>query len=256
MNIILGSGQVWFDPEDSAGNLTGERYIAETPGFSLTVANERVQADSSDGPIAERLLDIPVRVTRDATLQVRDIAVDNLALFVIGTASTHTQVNTPVVDERHTVLVGRTYQLGVSTSNPTGVRNVSSVTVNADPDGTPTALTAGTDYELDAALARIKILEGGAVADNDEIGIDYTPASETRDRITSHDLGAQQGALRFIADNTAGPNRDLYIPRLVMAPDGEFAWKSRDTVQQLGFSISIMKRTGWAQLYVDGRAVA
>jgi hypothetical protein len=84
--------------------------------------------------------------------------------------------------------------------------------------------------------------------------VDYTPAAETRDRITTDQLGPKTGALRFIADNTAGPNRDVYIPKVQLAPDGELAWKSRDTVLEMGFQLRISTRSGYGQVYVDGRA--
>ena len=253
-DIVLGSGKIYFEQEDANGALgAGERYLAETPGFSLSVSPDVLEDWSSDGKIAEKLLDITTRVNRGGTLMLKDALIDNIALFVAGGVATVTQTATPVTDEAFTAVVAdRWYQLGRSLSNPTGVRNVSSVTITGA-GGTPTYVL-DTDYELDAALARFRPIAGGDLAGNDAL-VDYTPAANSRSRITSDQLGPKVGALRFVADNTAGANKDVWIPRVQLAPDGDLAFKSRDTVMQMQFQMRISGRTGYAQVYVDGRAV-
>lgn len=252
-NIVLGAGRVYFELEDLSGVLAGgERYLAETPGFAISVTPETLEDWSSDGKIAEKLLDITTQVNRGGTLTLKDVIADNVALFLAGAASTVAQTDTPVVGEASTGYLDRWTQLGASPSNPTGVRNVSSVVITGT-GGTPTYV-AGTDYELDAAMARYRPIPGGAITDGLALLVDYTPAAESRDRVTTDQLGPKVGALRFIADNTAGVNRDLYIPKVQLAPDGELAWKSRDTVMQMSFQLRISTRPGQAQVYVDGRA--
>ena len=252
-NIVLGAGRIYFELENANGVLAGgERYIAETPGFSITVTPEVLEDWSSDGRIAEKLLDITTQVNRGGTLTVKDVEIQNIALFVAGAKSTVTQASTPVVDEARTAYLDRWIQLGASLSNPGGVRNVSSVVITGT-GGTPT-YSASTDYELDAVMARFRPIIGGTMTDALPVLVDYTPAAETRARITTDQLGPKTGALRFIADNTAGPNRDVYIPKVQLAPDGELAWKSRDTVLQMGFQLRISTRSGYGQVYVDGRA--
>lgn len=252
-DIVLGAGKIYFELENASGVLSGgERYLAETPGFAVSVTPETLEDWSSDGKIAEKLLDITTRVNRGGTLTCKDVLADNVALFVAGATSTVAQTDTPVVDEAHTGYLDRWTQLGASLSNPTGVRNVSSVVITGA-GGTPTYV-AGTDYELDAAQARYRPIPGGAITDALPLLVDYTPAAESRDRVTTDQLGPKVGALRFIADNTAGTNRDLYIPKVQLAPDGELAWKSRDTVMQMQFQLRVSTRAGYAQVYVDGRA--
>lgn len=252
-DIVLGAGKIYFELENASGVLAGgERYLAETPGFAVSVAPETLEDWSSDGKIAEKLLDITTRVNRGGTLTLKDVSADNVALFLAGAKTTVAQSNTPVVDEARTGYKDRWTQLGASLSNPTGVRNVSSVVITGV-GGTPT-YSATTDYELDAVMGRFRPLPGGTITDGLALLVDYTPAAENRDRVTTDQLGPKVGALRFIADNTAGPNRDLYIPKVQLAPDGELAWKSRDTVMQMQFQLRISTRTGYAQVYVDGRA--
>ncbi|MCB1792605.1 MAG: hypothetical protein KDJ24_20015 [Gammaproteobacteria bacterium] len=251
-NITLGAGYVYFDPEDGSEALTGELYIGDSSGFSFTMSSEKTEIDSSDTPTAETLISIVKKVTRASQMSVRNISDQNLAFFIGGSTATVTQTNTPVTDEViGAVQQGRYYQLGASTSNPTGVRNVSSVTV--EPSGGGTALVVDTDYKLDAAGGRIYIIPGGGIADDDEIQVDYTPASNTRTRVTSGS-SPRKGALRFVSDNTAGDNREFYFPRVELSPNGDAALKDRDNPAELPFDISVLTRTGYEQVYIDGQA--
>ena len=252
--IVLGAGKIYFEPENSSGVLQGgERYLAETPGFGVTVTPESLEDWSSDGKVAEKLLDITTKVNRAGTLTLKDALIDNLALFVAGAVSTVTQVATPVVDEAVTGYKDRWIQLGRSPANPTGVRNVSSVSIaTAAVPGTP--LSAVTDYELDAALGRFRPLPGGTMTDAQALLADYTPAAESRSRVASDQLGPKVGALHFVADNTAGPNKDVYIPKVQLSPNGALEFKSRDTILLMTFDLKVNTRPGYAQMYVDGRA--
>ncbi|HYE35505.1 hypothetical protein [Methylocaldum sp.] len=250
-NIVLGAGKLYFDLEDANGNLTGERYLGDTPGFTVNVQADKLEDYDSDGPIAEKHLDIATRVNRSAQIVGKDISGDNLALFLIGDKSTVNQSSGSVTDEALTVKKGHYYQLGASASRPAGVRDISTVVVTGA-GGTPTYVDA-TDYTVDLTLARLYIESGGAIADDTPLLVDYAKVATTWEEIASNNLGAKKGALRFIADNTQGENRDLYIPKCEMAPGGELAWKSRDTVQQMTFAVSIGKRGSYAQVYVNGR---
>lgn len=251
-DIVLGAGYVYFDPEDASGNLTGEIYLGDGPGFSFSMTADKTEIDSSDTPTAETLVSITNKLTRTSQVGVRHISEQNLAFFVGGDASTKTQTSTPVTDEViGAVQQGRYYQLGASASNPTGVRDVSSVTV--EPAGGGTALVADTDYRLDATGGRIYIIEGGNIADDDEIQVDYTPAANSRQQVISG-ASPKKGALRFISDNTEGTNREVYFPKVELTPNGDAPMKDRANAVELTFDVSVLTRTGYQQVYIDGIA--
>lgn len=254
---VLGAGRLFFEQTDALGTptLAGEVYLGDSPGFSLAVESESVEDFSSDGPIAEKDVDVAIRVTRSFNLTTKNISFDNLALFVIGTASTVTQAATPVVNEAiNAVQPGRYYQLGATTANPTGVRSVTAVVVTDDTTPTPVTYVLDTDYELDAALGRIRVIPGGAIVAGTNLLIDYTPAANTRDRVSSDSLGAKFGKLRYVEDATFGPARDVFAPFVQLKPTGELPFKSRDAVQQMGWSVSVQTPpAGGAALLIDGR---
>ncbi len=256
LNIVLGAGRVYFDEYDAAGNLTGERYLAETPDFSLTVESDKLEEYSSDGPTAEKLLDITKSVNRKAACTVKDINGENLAMFVMGDLGSLTTTAQPVVadpiNDGNAVKGGRWYQLGVDAAHPAGLRGLTNVAIK---DGS-TTLVLDTDYNLDAETGRIFVISG-AGADGKIITADFNTTAVSWENITANDLGAKRGALRWVADNTAGENRDAYFPDTVMSPSGDFQWKSRDTVQSLGFEIGIQKPAdGRAAMYINGRPKA
>lgn len=253
---VVGAGRLFFEQTDGSGVPIegGEVYLGDSPGFSLTVENESIEDRSSDGPVAEKDVDVAIFVNRNFSLQTKNINVDNLALFVIGSVGTVTQTATPVVDEAiDGVQPGRYYQLGVSASNPTGVRGVTAVTVTDDTAVTTYVLD--TDYELDAASGRIRIIPGGGIAADSDILVDYTPVANSRQQVTTDNLGAKYGRLRYIEDATFGQghSHDVFAPFVQMKPDGELAMKSRDTVQQMGWTVSVLTPvTGGSALYFDG----
>lgn len=254
-NIVLGSGRVFFDKFDSQGRPTGELYMAETPGFELTVTPESIEIMSDDGPVAESLVNVTKSVSRNFALTTKNVTDESLALFLIGTAASQSTVVGNVVDQAINngvgVKPGHWYQLGVTAGQPTGVRGISTVVIK---EGAATK-TVGTDYVLDADLGRIYVVSGGSIAEGDIITASYAKTAVSWTEVTSNDLGAAKGALRYVADNTAGANRDLYVPSCVLEPNGTAAFKSRDTAQTLGFTVKVQKPSdGRASVYINGRA--
>lgn len=254
-NIVLGAGYIYFDPEDSAGALTGQKYVAETDGFSLNLSTEKTEIDSSDTPVAETLVSLVKKVTRAGTLVTKNMSDDVFEWFIQGGQSTVTQTTTPVAAEAvAAVQQGRYYQLGASTSNPTGVKNISVTSVEDSGGGTPYTVT--TDYVVNAEEGRIYIVIGGGIADDTDIEVDYTPVANTRVRVASSGDGAQRGALYFRGDNTNGENREVYIPQCELGANGDLAFKDRDNAMTATFDLNILTRTGYAQVYVDGVPVS
>lgn len=253
-NFVLGAGRLYFAELDATGNLLGEQYFGDTPGFTLSVNTENVQKWTTDGPIAELGAEATTRVTRESNIQVEDITDSLYEWFLIALQQSVSQSASTVTAEPIAAATqGRYYQLGQDASNPTGVRSVSNVVVT---DAVPTTYVEGTDYEVDLDLGRIYIIPGGGIVDGTALSVDYDVAAASRVQIASADTGAKRGALRFIADNTVGENRDLYAPQIQLRPNGELAMKSRDAWQQGQFSVSFERPPTGSAVYIDGRAVA
>lgn len=253
-NYVMGAGRLYFAPEDPVtGAALDERYLGDTPGFEVQIESTTVPKFSSDGPTEELVDQANTRTVRNSQIQVENIDDENLSLFFQADQSTVTGAGGAVTDEAiNDVKQDRYYQLGQSTANPTGERDVSAVSITDDVPNP--AFVEGTDYTVDLALGRIYIVPGGGITDGTNLLVDYTQGSTARSRLASNDNGPVRGALRFIADNTRGTNRDLYAPRAQLTPNGPLPFKSRDTWQQLQLATAFLKKDPLEQVYIDGRA--
>ncbi|MDG4595480.1 MAG: hypothetical protein P9F75_07270 [Candidatus Contendobacter sp.] len=126
---LFPGGKVFFDAFDANNALTGERYLGLTPGFTVTIASETIQSYSSESGLKELDDETLITITRTGKITCRQISIENLGLFLGAAASTVAQASGAVTGEHKSVLLDRYYQLGASTNNPSGVREVTSPTV-------------------------------------------------------------------------------------------------------------------------------
>jgi hypothetical protein len=255
-DLIIPAGKIYFDPKDPiTGLLTGERYFGDTPGCTMNVESSSLEVWSSDDQISELAANVPLSVKRGFKFKAIDVSDDNLALFVVGEVGTVAQSTAAVVDEAIAdVQQGRYYQIGKSTSIPTGRRGLSAITVKVG----ATTMDLNDDYTIEADLGRIYIVPGGAIVDDDDILVSYTYATNSRSQIISTgNNDVQFGALHFIANNTKGRNRDFYLPEVALTGNGDSAIKREGKdgkVWEMEFNVNVFTPATGAQLYIDGRA--
>lgn len=251
-NLVLGRGELYFDPfVTGTTTKTGERYIGNTTELNINIESDKRDHFSSDRGIREKDRSVILELRRQGTFTTDNMATENLAMFLLGDVSTVTQTSGSVTGEGLAdVIKGRYYQLGATSTNPQGVRGVSSVTVKKG----ATVLVADTDYSLDATLGRIKILTGSStISDGDDLTVDYTRAANSRTRVATGASANIKGALRYISYNPEGEQRDVYIPYALLTPNGDLAMKGEEW-QQASFNIEVQKLdTNTAAIYVDGR---
>lgn len=258
-NYVLGRGKLFIDPFASGTkNKTGERYFGNTTEFNITAESESLDHFDSDQGVRTKDDSVILELNRTGSLTTDNISEENAALFILGEVSDVAQTADPVVGEAigdgGVPLPGRYYQLGSTSTNPQGVRDVGSVTVTIDPGGTPATAVLDTDYTLDAELGRIYIIEGGAFDGVKDASVDYTPVANTRKRVTTSAAASVEGALRFVAYNAKGKQKDVYIPYVTLRPSGDWALKGDDW-QNMAFTVEVGELPGMAAMYIDGRPV-
>ena len=252
-NYTLGRGELHFAMY-KPGTTTpgGERYLGNSPELSYNATQETLDHYNSDRGV--RVKDASVILQQDyaGALSLDDIDMKNLALFFLGDAATITVASRTVTGEGvNGVELGLGYQLGTSTTDPAGVRQISSVTVaNATtPANVP---VAGVDYVIDAVRGRITILEGATkIAAGDNLTLGYTVDASTRDQVISKSKTIE-GSLRYLANNPAGKNIDYFMPWVKLTPNGDFNIKGDDW-QVLPFTIEILKKGSLEAIYADGQ---
>lgn len=247
------SGEMYFEPLVD-GVYQGERYLGNAPSAELSIEPQKLDHYDADTNEVSKDFSFATRVDRAMALTLDDMSEENAALFFSATASTVTQTAVAVTDELHAdVQLGRYYQLGQNSSNPTGVRNVGTVSVKVG----AVVMDITDDYLLDATRGRIYIVSGGAIIAGDDILVTYTPAANTRRRLASGAGTTVEGRMRFLANNLAGANRDYYFPSVSITPSGSFQLKGGGENPQVGtltLAVEILKPANAEAIYIDGQA--
>lgn len=251
MNYTYGRGEVSLAAfVAGTQNPAGFRYVGNSPAFGFTTQSQELDHFGSDRGVAELDFSIPTQVTRSGTLTTDNISRDNLALQFFGTKATVTQSSATDVVEPSFIGVtqGYEYQLGMTPVKPMGVRNVTNVVVKV---GAATK-TLGTDYTVDLARGLVRITEGGTIANGATVDVTYDAVASSFDQVLSGNTPFE-GALMFKADNPAGENLDVFLPWVRITPNGEFALKAENALQQLQFNMKVMKITGRSAAYINGQ---
>lgn len=252
-NYTLGRGKVYFARFVSAQTPGPFRYIGNTPEFNLTIESETLDHFSSDEGIREKDDSVPLEVTRTGSLVCDDIQAENVAMFFFGTADVLTTASAAGQSESFVAVMGDMhYQIGLTPTNPVGVRGVSNVVIT-DTDTPATTYVAGTDYKIDLARGMFEVIAGSSM-DGADIDVAYDIVATTQDRILS---GSEpvEGAMRYLENNPRGKNRDVFLPYIKVTPNGDLAFKG-DEWRQIPFSIEALKPSVGEAIYINGQPVA
>lgn len=258
-NYTLGAGKLYFDRLDASGNSTGEFYIGNTPSLTYSTEEERLEHFSSDEASRDKDASIVIRADDTISFTTDDIQPENMAMMFKGTAEALVTAPASAETESITVRKGRWYQLGVDPVNsPTGLRLLDNTTVEIGGVAVPNV--DNVNYELDETLGRIFVKEDApGINDDDVLEFEYDVLGSSR-TVIINEGDKVRGALRYIADNTEGPNNDHFWPLVEFSPDGEYEFKG-DNWNEMSFSGEILSKTDSSgtrlrKHYVDGRAVA
>ena len=181
-NYTLGRGELHFDKfAPGTFNKTGERYLGNTPELNRTTESENLDHFNSDRGIRVKDKSIVLEKNDSGTFIADEISDDNIALWFLGTQNVVAQSASASVVQNipaNRVKPGTYIQLGESTANPTGHRNVTLTSVTSNPVGT--TFDNLDDYTLDAELGRLYIVPGGAIDGAAPLIVTYATAASTR----------------------------------------------------------------------------
>lgn len=257
-SYTLGKGKVFFDRYANGVTITantqgeGERYFGNTPEFSTSSSSESLDHYSSEGGLKTKDDSVQLSMDRTGKMSCDNISSENVALNFLGTTNVIAQTaQTGLTTTFTSAKRGRFYQLGVSSTNPAGLRNVASVVVKKGAGFTTTVSAAG-NYQVDEALGRIYVEAGAPDINGADIQVTFNTAASTREQVISGS-NPIYGALRFVSDNPKGENRDYYFPYVKMSPDGDYALKGEEWMS-IGFTFEILKKADNIEsAYIDGR---
>lgn len=263
-NYTLGRGRLFAarftSAQVSAGIVAatnparGFVYIGNTPEVNITSEEETLDHFDSDAGIRTKDDSVSLQVNRTGSFITDNISAENLGMLFLsdGVGSITQTVATGATYVYQAAGPGAFIVVGVTPTLPTGVRNISNVSVRTGA-GFTTVVPASGNYEVDEVNGRIYILPGSTgIPAGTDIQITYDAAAGTRQQIVSKSTSIYV-ALHYIADNPRGTNRDVMMPLVKLAPDGDFSLKGDDW-QQMSFSMEILKKGSLEAIYIDGRS--
>jgi hypothetical protein len=251
-NYTLGAGQLFFDKFlPGTKTPTGQRYFGNTPELTVTSESEVLDHFDADNGVRQKDDAVTLELNRTGEFTCDHIAPENLALFFLGDASVTSQVADPGQTETFTdAKMDHRYQLGVTVSNPAGVRDVSNVVVKVG----VTTMTLNDDYTIDSDTGGVIPLSSGAINEGDDVIVEYDIDATTFNTVISSGSASVEGALFFKSNNPKGKKMDYFWPYVVIRPNGDFALKSADEWQTLGYSVEFLKRDDETEVvYINGR---
>ena len=265
----LGRGEVFFNKFKPGTNIgEGERYLGNTPEYSLTNDVETLDHFNSDRGLREKDESVLLEISSSGSMTCDNISGDNVALFFLGNLLTKSSTSVTAQKEVFTSWKrGYTMQLGTTDTTPTGVRKVSNVKVGKAASGATidmssdinsmsgvTVIDAAGNYEVDTELGRLYLEPTSAEINGDiKLVVQFDVAAQSRQMVVSSN-DVVQGSLRFVAHNAKGENKDYFFPKVTLSPDGDYNLKGDDW-QSMGFTFEALKLPGRERVYIDIRAV-
>lgn len=265
----LGRGEVFFNKFKPGTNIgEGERYLGNTPEYSLTNDVETLDHFNSDRGLREKDESVLLEISSSGSMNCDNISGENVALFFLGNLLTKSSTSVTAQKDVFTSWKrGLTRQLGTTDTTPTGVRKVSNVKVGKAASGATlnlsgdisaipgvTIVDAAGNYEVDLELGRLYLEPTSTEINGDiKLVVQFDVAAQSREMvISSNDV--VQGSLRFVAHNAKGENKDYFFPKVTLSPDGDYNLKGDDW-QSMGFTFEALKLQGRERVYIDIRAV-
>lgn len=219
------------------------RWLGNCPEFTLSRDSSELNHFGSTGGLRTMDASIPLGGDFGGTLTTDDINPENVRYWFMGTNQTvSVSAKTSVVQTIENVKKGAMYQIGRTEQNPLGAKRLSTVAITASPGGT--AYQEFRDYEVELASGLITITTGGTIPEDGDITVTYSAPAYTYNEVRS---GSKviEGEMKFVSDNPYGPNRELVIPRVSFAPNGDLSFLTdpeSPAWQTLSFSLKVLQK--------------
>lgn len=236
-NLVLGRGRLYFDafaPGTQIG--TGEKYMGNTPAFSITRSVESVVRTRSYGGKKHESDPIVVSEKLSASISTDNISPKNFAHWFHAT-------------EESKLLPGESFEINIvadheklikifdTKTGATRSTNITSLRVYRGIVEVP--LLGNFDTRM-LQYGLLSILENARdVFDGDRLRL-VVRTGESKVAPLDATNKALQGSLRFLSNNIVGPDFDYFFPLVTVTPSGSIDLKG-DEFQQMVFTIEVMK---------------
>ena len=265
-NYTLGRGRLLFAPFQDNLEVPGAfRFLGNAPSFSVNITSESLDHYDSTEGVQNLDESVELRVDRTGSCTLEDISPENVALFFLGSATEVTNSGGSQVTEVIPAAIlqnGGFYQLGVSATNPHGVRNISETgfEVTDGAQSNPVVYNAGTAYTYDTRRGMLSIPliapQTGAIDLTEDLTVKYTLNTTTKFKRILSGSDHVTGSLQFQEQNATGDDYDYFMPKVEISPNGELE-SIGDTWKSIPLNLKILKpENGGSAIMVNGAPFA
>lgn len=230
-NTAFGRGAILFDRFDANGVRLGQfLHLGNCDNLATSVSRDTITMTD----YLENTSAAYNEATKSTTvaLKISGFEIDPrvLAIVMSGDLTSYTQTSTAITGE--TIAAATLTNLKGSFFKA-AKRNASAATML---QGT-TTLVSGTDWELfNAYTALFRVLPGGStVTDGAALTVNYTAAALSGtgalDVVRGFNTAQVKGQLLFVPNNSTGPNFEVLMWSVTLAPDGDFSLIADDWIK-------------------------
>lgn len=267
-NTVIGAGECFIDELTATEATQGERYLGDSASGTLRIETEETTVVAGDGATPRTLARVVSNITRSFEVNLQDVSLENLALFIAGTAGSQQDTASAVArtDAAAALAVkpGHWYQLGVSASKPTGVGSVKKTGFNVYSATSGGTTYTGTtfhndgrvnvvgDYTMDYEAGRLYIEPGKRISAA-TVYVAYTPEAQTFKTVAASARKQVKAAFRYVENAVQGRGNNYYAPVAIIRPAGDMALKDRTAAQSLTLNIDVLQPADGAKspLYIN-----
>jgi hypothetical protein len=213
-NIMVGSGEVWFNRKETDGTYKGFRHLGNVSKLEITPTPTIIEKKSSMNAARAVIARAITETKIDVALTLDEFDPKNVALALLGDSAAFTQDVDAAVADADLGTAHKGYALD------TGFVNI---TVTAVKKGA-TTFDEGTDYTVDAVSGLIMVLEGGTIDEDDALTWDGSVPAIASVAVQACSNGHIEGRLRYRSSaDQVGPRTMVDIYRLALSPSGAIA---------------------------------
>lgn len=247
-NLVLGKGKLYFEQfvDDQVAPTGRYRFIGNVPTLTVNQEIQTLDHYSSTGGIRTKDRSVTLQTDMGGQFTTDDMSGPNMALLFQGTQGDDTIGTAASLVETITGAELDTYfQVGTTPTRPEGIGNLTDVYLVNGSD----TLDAGVDYDVDTATGMIYLRDDAAAIEaGDDVVVHYGTTAGTRNRVADS-TNEVYGALRFIADNPVGTNRDFTWPYVKVTASGDLGFITEEW-QTATFDFEVQRATAGSRRLV------
>jgi hypothetical protein len=242
--LVIGRGRLFFERfEEGQTKPRGvERFFGNAPDLTTTQAVTKLDHYASTSGMKTKDKSAVISNDKTGTFSTDDISAENVATWFLGDGDEVISAAAVGVVSAYTAVPrGVWLQLGANDASPGGARKVLNVVVKSGV--APGVVVVGANYDLDLELGRIYVHEDApAFAAPLDLTVTFDTTAGVENMVIPQ--GKQVfGALRFIADNAVGENKDHYWSYVELTPNGDYALIGDDW-QKMSFNFEVLRPNG------------